>query len=81
MRSPLRIIVTGLIAQHPTLGGVTWDYLQYVLGLMRLGHDVFYFEDSGEWPYNLDGGPDGAECVRTDDPRPSHPTTRSAGQS
>ena len=30
MTTPLRIIVTGLIAQHP-LGGVTWDYLQYVL--------------------------------------------------
>ena len=57
MRSSLRIIVTGLIAQHPALGGVTWDYLQYVLGLARLGHDVYYFEDTGQWPYNLDGGP------------------------
>jgi hypothetical protein len=28
--SRLRVIVTGLIAQHPLLGGVTWDYLQYV---------------------------------------------------
>ena len=57
MRTPsLRIIVTGLIAQHPTLGGVAWDYLQYPLGLLRLGHDVYYFEDSGEWPYNLVGG-------------------------
>ena len=52
----LRIIVTGLIAQYP-LGGVTWDYLQYVLGLARLGHDVFYFEDTGQWPYNpTEGG-------------------------
>ncbi len=66
MSSPLRIIVTGLIAQHPTLGGVTWDYLQYVLGLARLGHDVFYFEDSGEWPYNLDGGPGGDDWVARD---------------
>src|SRR5439155_25159238 len=55
--SRLRIIVTGLIAQHPLLAGVTWDYLQYVLGLARLGHDVYYFEDSGQWPYNLKGGP------------------------
>lgn len=51
MVSKLRIIVTGLIAQYP-LGGVTWDYLQYVLGLARLGHDVYYFEDTGQWPYN-----------------------------
>lgn len=47
----LRIIVTGLIAQYP-LGGVTWDYIQYVIGLKRLGHDVYYLEDTGQWPYN-----------------------------
>ena len=47
----LRIVVTGLIAQYP-LGGVSWDYLQYVLGLSRLGHDVYYLEDTGQWPYN-----------------------------
>jgi glycosyltransferase involved in cell wall biosynthesis len=45
--SSLRIIVTGLIAQHPMLGGVTWDYLQYAVGLARLGHAVYYLEDSG----------------------------------
>jgi len=66
MNSRLRIIVTGLIAQHPTLGGVAWDYLQYALGLHQLGHDVFYFEDSGEWPYNLDGGPTGNDWVARD---------------
>src|SRR5438132_2545338 len=49
--SSLRIIVTGQMAQYP-LGGVTWFYLQYVLGLARLGHDVYYMEDSGQWPYN-----------------------------
>ena len=51
MKSSLRVIVTGLIAQYP-MGGVAWDYLQYVLGLTRLGHDVYYLEDSGQWPYN-----------------------------
>src|SRR5262245_34507537 len=66
MDSSLRIIVTGLIAQHPTLGGVAWDYLQYAAGLARLGHDVYYFEDSGEWPYNLDGGPTGNDWVARD---------------
>lgn len=62
----MRIIVTGLIAQHPTLGGVTWDYLQYVCGLRCLGHDVYYFEDSGEWPYTLDGGPTGDQWIAHD---------------
>ena len=51
MSSRLRIVVTGQIAQYP-LGGVTWFYLQYVLGLARLGHDVYYIEDSGQWPYS-----------------------------
>jgi hypothetical protein len=55
MKSSLRIIVTGLIAQYP-LGGVAWDYLQYVVGLARLGHDVYYFEDTGQWPYNPQEG-------------------------
>jgi hypothetical protein len=50
----LRIIVNGLIAQHPTLGGVAWDYLQYPVGLHRLGHDVYYVEDSGQWPYEIE---------------------------
>jgi hypothetical protein len=66
MRSCLRIIVTGLIAQHPNLGGVTWDYLQYLLGLQKLGHDVYYFEDSGQWPYKLYGGPSGNDWVTYD---------------
>ena len=59
MKDKLRIIVTGLIGLHYTMGGVTWDYIQYVLGFKNLGHDVFYFEDSGEWPYNMNGGPSG----------------------
>ena len=64
--SSLRIIVTGLIGQHPLLGGVTWDYLRYPLGLALMGHDVYYIEDSGEWPYNLDGGPSGRDWVARD---------------
>jgi hypothetical protein len=48
--SSLRIIVTGLMAHFP-MGGMTWHYLQYVLGLSRLGHDVMYLEDTGDWAY------------------------------
>jgi hypothetical protein len=51
LSNSLRIIVSGLIAQYP-LGGVTWDYIQYVAGLARLGHDVYYLEDTWQWPYN-----------------------------
>jgi len=62
MKSPLRIVVTGLIAQYP-LGGVTWDYVQYVAGLARLGHDVFYVEDTGQWPYNPVQAGLGKDCA------------------
>jgi hypothetical protein len=47
----LRIVVSGYIGRYP-LGGVAWDYIQFVAGLHRLGHDVYYVEDSGHWPYN-----------------------------
>lgn len=40
-----------MVAQYP-VGGVAWDYLQYVIGLARLGHDVFYHEDTWCWPYH-----------------------------
>ncbi len=68
--SSLRIVVTGLIAQHPSLGGVAWDYVQYPAGLARLGHDVYYLEDSGQWPYRLDGG-DTRESRIAYDPTPN----------
>jgi hypothetical protein len=66
MKSSLRLVVTGLMAQHRRLGGVTWFYLQYVVGLADLGHEVFYIEDSGEWPYNEDGGASGNDWVARD---------------
>src|SRR5476649_631975 len=47
----VRIVVTGLLGQF-AFGGVTWDYLQYLLGFRDLGHDVWYLEDSGAWPYD-----------------------------
>jgi hypothetical protein len=70
MDSSLRVVVTGLIAQHRQLGGVTWDYLNFVLGIKRLGHDIYYVEDSGGWPYTFDGGPSGNDWVAYD-PKPT----------
>lgn len=69
MDSSLRVIVTGLIAQHRLLGGVAWDYLNFVLGMKQLRHDVYYIEDSGEWPYSFDEVPGSDATVR--DPRPT----------
>jgi hypothetical protein len=47
----LRVVVSGSIAQYP-LGGMAWHHLQYLLGLVRLGHDVYYLEDTGAGPYD-----------------------------
>jgi len=32
------------------LGGLVWHHLQYVLGLAALGHDVWFLEDSDDYP-------------------------------
>src|SRR5437867_306848 len=40
----MRILVSGMIAADPHQGGATWAVLQYVLGLRRLGHDVYFVE-------------------------------------
>jgi hypothetical protein len=44
----LRIVVAGFIGLYPT-GGVSWDYIQYPVGLKLLGHDVYYIEDTGQY--------------------------------
>jgi hypothetical protein len=49
MRERLRIIVLGYIVRGP-MGGMAWHHLQYVLGLHRLGHDVYFVEDSDDFP-------------------------------
>jgi hypothetical protein len=46
--SRLRIVVLGYLVRGP-LGGLAWHHLQYVLGLARLGHDVYFFEDSDDY--------------------------------
>src|SRR5215470_6200781 len=47
----MRVVVTGLVATYP-VGGVAWDYLQYVQGFRALGCDVYYLEDTGQWVYD-----------------------------
>lgn len=46
-----KIIVFGILFWYP-LPGVTYQFLHYLIGLRRLGYDVFYVEDSGRWVYD-----------------------------
>jgi hypothetical protein len=40
----LTILFSGMIAADPNQGGATWAVLQYLLGLRRLGHNVYFVE-------------------------------------
>ncbi len=46
-----RILVLGLMGQYP-MAGIGWQSLHYLIGLERLGFDVYYVEDSGAPPYD-----------------------------
>ena len=45
----MRIIVLGYVVRGP-LGGMVWSNLQYLMGLRELGHDVYFIEDSDDYP-------------------------------
>ena len=47
----MNIIFAGIIGRHP-YGGMAWCSLNYLLGLQRLGHRVWYLEDTGECNYD-----------------------------
>jgi hypothetical protein len=52
-RSKGKVIVFGILFWYP-LAGVTYQFLHYLIGLRRLGWDVYYVEDSGRLVYNAD---------------------------
>lgn len=58
----LRVLVLGYLVRGP-LGGLAWHHLQYVMGLMQLGHDVYFMEDSDDYPgcYDPDSGETGTD--------------------
>ncbi len=45
----LCIIVMGYLIRGP-VGGMAWHHLQYVVGLDRVGYDVYFLEDSEDYP-------------------------------
>jgi YHS domain-containing protein len=47
----LNIVVVGTLASDP-YAGMAWMNMQIVVGLLRLGHNVYYFETTSTWPYN-----------------------------
>jgi hypothetical protein len=53
MPRPLKIVVSGYYVGFP-LGGMGWMLGHWLLGLQRLGHELFFLEDAGDWtsPFN-----------------------------
>ena len=47
-----KLIVFGIMFWYP-LAGVTYQFLHYLVGLRRLGWDVYYVEDSSRWVFDL----------------------------
>jgi hypothetical protein len=61
MTARRRIGVLGTFGSLP-FAGMAWMHCQFLVGLARLGHEVFYVETTDAWPY------DQANSVPTTDP-------------
>lgn len=48
---PSRFVVVGTATSNP-YAGLAWMHMQIVVGLQRLGHEVYYFEVQSNWPYD-----------------------------
>ena len=51
MSRKLRLVVLGMMGRCP-FGGQSWLYLNWLRGLHKLGHEVWYVEDDTVWPYD-----------------------------
>ena len=56
-----RIVLAGYLVRNP-LGGYAWQAAHYLLGLCALGHDAWFYEDTGHFalaynPLTNDYGP------------------------
>ncbi len=47
------VVIMGIMGRTP-VAGVAWQALHFLEGFRRLGYDVYYMEDTGEWPYDAD---------------------------
>ncbi|MEY4299349.1 MAG: hypothetical protein RIR25_585 [Verrucomicrobiota bacterium] len=46
-----KIVVLGFMGGCP-IAGVIWQHIHYIVGLQRLGHEVYYVEDGLRYPYD-----------------------------
>jgi len=48
-----RLVLAGYLVRNP-LGGYAWQAAHYLLGLRALGHDVWFYEDTGHYALAYD---------------------------
>jgi hypothetical protein len=51
MKPRRRIGILGTLGGQP-YAGMAWMHCQFLVGLARLGHDVFYVETTNAWPFD-----------------------------
>jgi hypothetical protein len=56
-----RVVVLGVLGQSP-FAGMGWQVLHYLEAFRRLEWDVWYVEDTGEWPYDPVTNTVSADC-------------------
>ncbi|MEO5904126.1 MAG: hypothetical protein ABIQ55_08955 [Gemmatimonadaceae bacterium] len=60
------IIFAGYLVRYP-LGGYAWQMAHYLAGFRELGHDVWFYEDTGDWDCGYAFNPINNEFARTYD--------------
>jgi hypothetical protein len=58
------VVVLGMMGRTP-FAGVAWQVLHYLEGFRRLGYDVYYVEDTGDWPYDPEQNSITDDCCYT----------------
>ena len=59
-----RLIVLGIVGRTP-FAGVAWQALHYLEGFRRLGYEVYYVEETGDWPYDPEQNTTTDDCRYT----------------
>ncbi|HMV82380.1 MAG TPA: hypothetical protein PLD20_26620 [Blastocatellia bacterium] len=58
------LVMLGIMGQTP-FAGVAWQVLHYLEGFRRCGYDVYYVEDTGDWPYDPEQNAVTGDCRYT----------------
>ncbi len=61
MSKGLQLIILGAMGRIP-FAGMAWEVLHYLEGFRRLGHQVYYIEDTESWPYNPEEDGSSPDC-------------------